>query len=182
MDLFVKVFVVMLQVSNLQVVFFFTYLLLLLFSFSFVSNSLLIEQIIFVVVILYVFFYIFVVRLSDHRHGRANVHQFFAFTEAGRFKPANAHMEYLYDKEKLYNIAQEEIAIRANVASVNVCAFCSQGPSAQKKLRKCSGCNIMLYCSKQCQTKHWKNGHKKTCSKRGSKKNKKEKTTNMMNI
>lgn len=39
------------------------------------------------------------------------------------------------------------------------CAGCG---SIDRKLLKCSGCKCVRYCSKACQTKHWKN-HKKLC-------------------
>ncbi len=32
-----------------------------------------------------------------------------------------------------------------------------------KKLRKCSQCLMMLYCSHDCQKKHWKSVHNKEC-------------------
>lgn len=30
-------------------------------------------------------------------------------------------------------------------------------------LKKCGACKMARYCSKECQTKHWKEGHKRTC-------------------
>lgn len=44
------------------------------------------------------------------------------------------------------------------------CAFCGRvedkgGP----KMQFCSRCKCMYYCSRDCQAKHWKAGHKKTC-------------------
>ena len=33
-----------------------------------------------------------------------------------------------------------------------------------KKLYKCNGCKQMLYCSRLCQKRHWKNSHRYSCS------------------
>jgi hypothetical protein len=43
---------------------------------------------------------------------------------------------------------------------VRSCAFCGK----QGKLRKCSGCLAVAYCSKQCQKTHW-GDHKQVCKK-----------------
>ncbi|CAF3316313.1 unnamed protein product [Rotaria socialis] len=40
----------------------------------------------------------------------------------------------------------------------------SQLASASLPLKKCSKCQIALYCSKLCQTQHWKDCHKNLCS------------------
>ena len=48
------------------------------------------------------------------------------------------------------------------------CSYCSKEPKTGKKLNKCSGCSSVFYCTRECQTKHWKtkpNGHKKQCKK-----------------
>ena len=64
---------------------------------------------------------------------------------------------------------QEEIAAR-NAALVkarerknpNLCAACGAKP--EKRLM-CAGCNKVCYCSKECQKKDWKAGHKALCKK-----------------
>ena len=47
------------------------------------------------------------------------------------------------------------------------CALC--GSTAQEKnkkaLNRCSSCGLVFYCDRDCQLKHWKNGHKETCKK-----------------
>ena len=45
-----------------------------------------------------------------------------------------------------------------------ICGFCSTLNTPENILRKCSACNIVYYCNKECQTKHWKD-HKKKCRK-----------------
>ena len=45
------------------------------------------------------------------------------------------------------------------------CAFCAITETVGGiVLRKCTRCNLSLYCSKECQKEHWiKGGHKKFC-------------------
>ena len=46
----------------------------------------------------------------------------------------------------------------------NLCAACNKtGVGAE--LRRCARCKIMHYCSKKCQTRHWREGHKNDCVK-----------------
>mmetsp|Transcript_41825 Transcript_41825/g.53893 ORF Transcript_41825/g.53893 Transcript_41825/m.53893 type:complete len:121 (-) Transcript_41825:319-681(-) len=42
------------------------------------------------------------------------------------------------------------------------CEFCSS-LYGNIVLKACSRCRLVFYCSKECQTKHWKSGHKKLC-------------------
>ena len=47
------------------------------------------------------------------------------------------------------------------MSTLRLCARCK---SPSKQLKKCIRCKTVAYCSKQCQTAHWKNGgHKITC-------------------
>ena len=43
------------------------------------------------------------------------------------------------------------------------CSGCGHARRLQEKFRACSRCNVTRYCSKECQKKHWKEGHKKEC-------------------
>ena len=48
------------------------------------------------------------------------------------------------------------------------CAHCSKNAqAAQVKLKQCSKCKAQWYCSKECQIKAWKAGHKKDCKRAG---------------
>ena len=42
--------------------------------------------------------------------------------------------------------------------NTNSCAFC-MAPAKNK----CSRCQLVYYCDKECQKKHWKEGHKYSC-------------------
>ena len=57
-------------------------------------------------------------------------------------------------------------ASRKPDASTDPCAVCGVRPSPGSKHKLCGGCKAVLYCSKECQVKHWKEGgHKSECSK-----------------
>lgn len=51
---------------------------------------------------------------------------------------------------------------------VHRCACCSNLPSPDIKLLSCP-CKEVRYCSKACQTAHWKSTHKKECAMRANK-------------
>ena len=42
-----------------------------------------------------------------------------------------------------------------------ICAYCKK---MAKDLKRCASCEIVLYCNRECQTKHWHNGHKDECA------------------
>ena len=43
------------------------------------------------------------------------------------------------------------------------CGYCGKGPDEESELRLCSRCKGVSYCSRTCQKRHWKRGHKDTC-------------------
>ena len=47
------------------------------------------------------------------------------------------------------------------------CATCD-GDLQVLGIEECVGCRSMRYCSRECQKKHWKNGHKAVCATRGA--------------
>jgi len=53
------------------------------------------------------------VRVGDQRRGMGMETKFWTFSDAGRFKPDNARLEALYDKDKLEQVAEAEAAARA---------------------------------------------------------------------
>lgn len=44
------------------------------------------------------------------------------------------------------------------------CGNCGVMEETGKKLLRCSRCKIAMYCSKDCQVKAWKSGHKRECA------------------
>ena len=62
---------------------------------------------------------------------------------------------------------------RLRVEGVTLCTFCGIGEGDWKeeegegkwvkKMQKCGGCQYVGYCSKACQAKDWKKGHKEVC-------------------
>ncbi|KAJ6478807.1 hypothetical protein C8R47DRAFT_1138228 [Mycena vitilis] len=57
--------------------------------------------------------------------------------------------------------------IRSTVRSFQLCSVCKKTPDKAAQLKKCSGCLIAHYCSKECQVSDWPT-HKKTCKDGGS--------------
>ena len=47
-----------------------------------------------------------------------------------------------------------------------VCFWCG---NAEKALSKCAKCRVASYCSRECQIKDWKAGHKHSCKSKQSK-------------
>ncbi len=43
--------------------------------------------------------------------------------------------------------------------ALEICAHCKE---EKKKMKKCARCQVVYYCSRECQKKDWKN-HKKCC-------------------
>ena len=46
------------------------------------------------------------------------------------------------------------------------CTCCGCKAENDVKLKPCPRCKGPLYCGKDCQSKHWKNGHKESCTKK----------------
>ena len=43
------------------------------------------------------------------------------------------------------------------------CANCNKASQEDKQFKACARCKAFHYCSKKCQVKHWKDGHKVDC-------------------
>jgi hypothetical protein len=43
------------------------------------------------------------------------------------------------------------------------CATCGTPKTTRRPLNNCSGCRTVHYCNRDCQMKHWKEGHKRKC-------------------
>eukprot|EP00873_Tetraselmis_striata_P044661 jgi/Tetstr1/464925/TSEL_009659.t1 len=46
---------------------------------------------------------------------------------------------------------------------VTGCSLCGKGPPYREQLKLCAKCRGAKYCSRECQTAHWKAGHKEQC-------------------
>lgn len=56
------------------------------------------------------------------------------------------------------------MGVGASVVAPTVCAQCNKGDGDNSvNLRVCSGCKLVLYCSRTCQRQHWVAGHKYAC-------------------
>ena len=43
------------------------------------------------------------------------------------------------------------------------CRYCDKYEQSPKEFAQCSRCKLAFYCSRECQVKDWKDGHKKLC-------------------
>ncbi|CAG8574769.1 1474_t:CDS:2 [Funneliformis caledonium] len=78
------------------------------------------------------------------------------------------------EAERLAPIFQKLLALPPNGEQQKRCKTCgsqtrkyvSEELESEKKhkLLICAGCSVVNYCSKDCQKKDWKNGHKKNCA------------------
>merc|ERR1712194_342860 len=53
-------------------------------------------------------------------------------------------------------------AIRSNSSKLCADPGCDKNDTG-RQLFRCSKCHVMHYCSKECQIRHWKRGHKIEC-------------------
>ena len=51
-----------------------------------------------------------------------------------------------------------------NASTTSICDHCTKVTTQLPKMMLCAKCMGRCYCSKECQKKHWKGGHKKVCS------------------
>ena len=54
------------------------------------------------------------------------------------------------------------------------CSGCGRARQLQEQFKKCSGCEKVRYCVRECQMQHWKE-HKKDCKVKASKKKEEKK-------
>ncbi len=69
------------------------------------------------------------------------------------------------DRDEDNPVAQELIK---ELKIQNKCANCGREAESMpaKKLKQCAVCEAVSYCSRDCQVKHWKDGHKSDCVKK----------------
>ena len=69
---------------------------------------------------------------------------------------------------RLNNGEKETVDLSALAAAVKmvprqICACCGAAKSPTTSLSQCAACKTVLYCSRACQVRHWKLGHKGAC-------------------
>ena len=57
----------------------------------------------------------------------------------------------------------QKLEYEGNSQIVYSCGFCRE-TFEREQMSMCGGCKSQLYCSRSCQKKHWKTGHKQNCS------------------
>lgn len=60
-------------------------------------------------------------------------------------------------------IKQFELYNQKRKEGGNITSGCTNCGKEGNSLQKCGSCKVVLYCSRECQIEHWKNGHKETC-------------------
>ena len=55
---------------------------------------------------------------------------------------------------------------RIDALSPSKCMCCGRDADNTVKLKPCPRCKGPLYCGKECQSKHWENGHRECCTKK----------------
>jgi hypothetical protein len=80
--------------------------------------------------------------------------------------------EYLANKSVegenlLHIISGKNASARAQQRGVasETCDLCHAKPALGTKLQRCSSCKVARYCSRDCQMKAWRSGHRKACRK-----------------
>jgi TPR repeat protein len=91
-------------------------------------------------------------------HGGEGVSQ--DFQEAVRWFQKAADQGHAEAQEFLEDYFQRKKAS----ASSTQCASCGRGCGTGVKLKPCSRCKAAFYCGEDCQRKHWKEGHKLSCT------------------
>lgn len=73
------------------------------------------------------------------------------------------------DKEEAKKVVNGTVGLANKILNgekikmTRFCQWCNLGD--ENIMKRCSGCKIVHYCSKECQLKDWKNGHKELCLK-----------------
>lgn len=76
----------------------------------------------------------------------------------GKFCEAGTHCEEQVLEQTLCGECQVK---RPRGRLIRSCSFCH---NVDIPLRQCAGCKFVAYCSKECQRRHWKGGHKRLCA------------------
>eukprot|EP01102_Stenamoeba_stenopodia_P001576 TRINITY_DN11392_c0_g1_i1.p1 TRINITY_DN11392_c0_g1~~TRINITY_DN11392_c0_g1_i1.p1 ORF type:complete len:382 (-),score=63.28 TRINITY_DN11392_c0_g1_i1:58-1203(-) len=65
---------------------------------------------------------------------------------------------YKVNQEKMKKVLTKDSVILS-------CSNCGKESAPDLALKKCGACGKVQYCGRECQTEHWKNGHREDCKK-----------------
>jgi hypothetical protein len=69
-----------------------------------------------------------------------------------------------HDKELSKYVQDEKLKNTLHIDNwKHICANCGKQGDKENSLKQCVRCKVFSYCSKECQVKHWKAGHKVDC-------------------
>ena len=58
---------------------------------------------------------------------------------------------------------RQKLALLVSYHDSNSCSKCKRN-TPDRELEQCAGCSVARYCSKKCQVKDWKRGHRDDCA------------------
>jgi predicted esterase len=73
--------------------------------------------------------------------------------------------DLLASTSNIYLVSESRTFFMASAVIVTRCHRCGAGPSPTRRIRACTGCSSVGYCSKSCQRADWsgRDGHKSVC-------------------
>ena len=72
------------------------------------------------------------------------------------------HTYFLEGASKSFHVDFESYdSMILGIKCVGSCFYCGR---MGENYQKCQGCHFVRYCGKQCQRRHWKAGHRSSCS------------------
>ena len=73
-------------------------------------------------------------------------------------------MEYQFRWRKLVDLQHLCMKIEGRKCAYSVCSNQENRDGVIEKYKMCSTCRIAFYCSRRCQKRDWKQGHKNDCN------------------
>ncbi|GFH55495.1 hypothetical protein CTEN210_11971 [Chaetoceros tenuissimus] len=117
------------------------------------------------------------IAIHNHRYYRNNPFQFLVNFEEDKNKMIEKKSDLFQRYQEIRNETNPHDSITYMGNEVETTLFTFMGgyqhrdncwECEQEYVSKCSGCQCAKYCSKACQVKHWKGGHKGKCKDIGS--------------
>jgi len=84
-----------------------------------------------------------------------------------KFNKTGKLSEFIGELEEKISLMEDKIAEQKLKRVPQKCSFfkCDNMETHLGEFQCCERCRLAIYCSKKCQKRHWRNGHKKACGK-----------------